>query len=529
MGVSFDFYCQRCRVRAPRLGQGGAVGEPALRGMESFGSIYRALAALKVVTPELEAFNAFLTAHDAHGVRRWADNEAGRDEGRRLAACTPFVYRPGPFREASLELTCRRCGSVQQFRRALLRPFEPFVPSRGHWDRLWEDVLDIGEDYFHRAGFPFDDTLEYLRRFVEEHGQHPITIGLSEPELLRPIGPTPPLRWVLPTWPPDQSEHWIGNVDADHVEMLAQLHHHLPERRLAALGDMHDRATLGYVVPLLRDPEATVRAGAARALGRFGDRRAVRALAIALEDAEAAVRAAATMALGMLDATAEQARREARALRGPYQPIDSVPAPTLAAVDPEQRLRAVEALAASEDPSALHQLLSAAVDPAPVVRCGAARALARFEGEPVVAMLLTLLDDHSTIVAGRAAEVVGPLNVATALEPLLGAFARGAAWDAGHAIELLADARALEPLSTILHDNPHEHVRAQAARTVVALGHDRAVPALRQALRDPSAVVRAEAARALAAVNGPAATERAVMSGRRRPAKAPRRRGERSK
>lgn len=71
---------------------------------------------------------------------------------------------------------------------------------------------------------------------------------------------------------------------------------------VSALGDFHERSIAPQVIPLLADPDATVRNLAGWALGRLGDCSLVSEIAPMLESNDWGTRRAAVLALSLLRA-----------------------------------------------------------------------------------------------------------------------------------------------------------------------------------------------------------------------------------
>jgi len=97
MGLTVNTYCKRCRVAAPEIGDYGFIGSPTLGprprgGLTPFGEIYAGLAALRLVTPELDAFKAFLDAHRRHRIVQASDDDDADEEPPELA---PFCHGAG--------------------------------------------------------------------------------------------------------------------------------------------------------------------------------------------------------------------------------------------------------------------------------------------------------------------------------------------------------------------------------------------------------------------------------------------------
>ncbi|MCP3876665.1 MAG: hypothetical protein GY699_26450 [Desulfobacteraceae bacterium] len=81
MSISTTIYCVDCILEAPEIGDQGFIGMPSLDEkivpkhkdydvLQNFGSIYRALSDINLVTYELESFHRFLKEHEGHSIHQ---------------------------------------------------------------------------------------------------------------------------------------------------------------------------------------------------------------------------------------------------------------------------------------------------------------------------------------------------------------------------------------------------------------------------------------------------------------------------
>ena len=208
------------------------------------------------------------------------------------------------------------------------------------------------------------------------------------------------------------------------------------------------------LVALLKDSESGRRVGAAEALGRAGDARAVQPLLQALRDSSPDVRAAAAGALG-----------------------------------------------AFNDSQAIEPLISALADYNGVVRSKAVNALAEM-GRPATGALIAALERDDIQIKQGAAEALGEIKDARAVEPLIVAFtsqSREMRLASVAALLKINKSSVVEPFIQILMDkNATGDLQADAAWALGEMGDARATEVLLQALASSGyGDVRMNAARAL--------------------------------
>ena len=561
MGVSFSVSCTRCGVEAPEVGDFGYIGIPTTdprkrrASLRSFAAIHEGLAALGMLTHEVEAFHAFLEAHRGHPLRQFNDHGDEEFEADAEDSVSPGRSRAFRFQErfpdAFHELSCS-CGAAYRAGSSEpLRPFEPFVPARKQLACFKSNVLAIDDDNFYRvAGFPFDD-LRHIADFLEKHSGHTITArlttGETSPSLAPRGGTTGEPAWTPPAWKAEESERALGPVSD--TAALYDLHDRDAAVRASGaskLGRLGEAGALGYLVSLLDDPESSVRVAAVRAVGLLPDPRRARALGHALSDEAEEVRAAVRQALAAATIPEEEALHRSRSPQGPYADGTSSKvatdreALTLALRDPRWSVRslAVEKLEALQGKDAVELLLVAGGDPAPGVRDGVPHELARHDDPRAVAALLRMLRDRALMPHSAAVKALGAGRVSAgipalrdlllaadagntssywgpggALREIGGAAAAAALTDAlahpqadvrGHVCWLLGELRdsSTGPAVARLLADPDEHVRGAATRTLAALGVPPPLPPLVQLYWSRSADDRSNAIRAISGVPG---------------------------
>jgi HEAT repeat protein len=321
----------------------------------------------------------------------------------------------------------------------------------------------------------------------------------------------------------------VGQLAADHPQALADALPHLGralrtdaspavrEQAAAAIGRQRVEANAAGVLADLAESlrgerEPAVRREVAAALGRFGPaaKQAVAPLTAALKDADPTVRAAAADALGRVGPDAKAAapdllplladaekpvRRAAAFALGRVGPDDPAPAAAalvgvLAGPDPDLRREAVVGLAFLGDrsPDVVLAVGRALSDPDAELRHQAVQTLARFG--PAARTADAELRRAAT---GDADKLVR----ASAVHALFMAYG--------------TDAKALIPLmAERLKADPEFEVRAVIAEELGALGADGrgALPALREARKDPQIKVREAAAAAERRIEKPPAVPR---------------------
>jgi len=461
----------------------------------------------------MEAFAAFMEAHDAHGVKEWADTtyDPKSADAVQIQACRPFEHRPGVFVECDFELGCSTCEETLLSRRHRLKPFEPFTATPQETLHFRSRVLEVA-DLAYKADFPFDEQGTRVHSFLKTHDGHAINVRLIQEDTPPALG-APQKQWHPPEWPVEASERWLGPTS---LESLIGLYDRSPQRRCAALASVADPSALGYVVAAFDDPDPSVRSTAALAIARLGDPRGIRALGARLGDASQEVVAAAAAALSTLRVDQEEAKREARTPRGPYgvtswsagEPPDGINGIERALRDPRPNVR-LGAMAATEvlsDADAIPLILLATFDPSYLIRTESVRQLKKRRHDArCLGALLGLISDISLHVAYQAIEALPTPPPAESLPPVLDAWIAGAGISyAKRVIRALANQDHLALLRGALsHREPR--VRAEAVALVAAIGGRSETLHLLPALNDPSLAVRLEGVAAMGELQTPEA------------------------
>ncbi len=262
-------------------------------------------------------------------------------------------------------------------------------------------------------------------------------------------------------------------------------------------------AIASSLVDSLNDPNQEVRRAAAEALGRIGSL-AVPKLAEALQAEQTVARSSAAEALGQIGADAKEAVPNLVArLQDSDWRVRSAAARALGKIGTEAKLEA---------PAIVPPMIQALEDPDPEVRRSAAEALGRI-GSPVVPDLIDALQDESASVRAAAAEALGQIGAdAREVVPNLIARLQDGDWrvrsGAAKALGTIGSQAPLEasivvpPLIEALKDKDPE-VRRAAAEVLVKIGSE-AVPELVEALDDDRSAVRAGVAWALGQIGADA-------------------------
>jgi HEAT repeat protein len=537
LGITYTSVCVRCGVEAPELGDFGYVGIPSAsatrrRGaIQTFGFIYAGLAAIDLLTEELERFKAFLDEHAGHPIHR--SNDIGSedfDEDPELdEVSTPrqtrkFKFKARNFVEAFYELHCTACSKTYRSNSSdRLRAFEARTLTKKEVGLFLSHVAALEEENFYRVFFPFEEVSQ-LAEFLERHGDHGVQARRYRGERKKtPRGlaqMSSPAGREVPSFAPGASERALGPVtEPEELALLVQLRHRDPERRAEAartLGRSRKGSLLGYLVSLQLDPDPMVRAACATAIGELDDSRKARPLGHALLDEAEMVRDAARTALRQHGIREEDALAEARAPRGPYDQEPPAVGKDLESIraglrDPRGNVRykALERLEKSREPGTVDLLLLALADPSGLIRGDAAKALVRWKGDArVPEALLTVLDEYGSGPVRSAVGALGELHVEAAV-PRLGQLLLGS-WisyfDTTEALRLIGTNAAAEALAEAL-SHPSEHVRAAVVWRLGQLRAGGLAGRLITALSDSSEEVRAAAMLALQEMKSETAVE----------------------
>lgn len=253
------------------------------------------------------------------------------------------------------------------------------------------------------------------------------------------------------------------------------------------LGELrYKKATLD-LVEKLKDPDPEVRIACAYALGNIGARHTMGILRDVLDDTgeEMPVRLAAAVALGQMG--------DQQAVRFLIYQLTST--------DEKVRTPAVEALRAIGKPAA-KLLEEAAKDKDPLRRWGAVAALGE-TGDPKVApVLLKALQDESSDIRAVASSALGKLRYAGAIPKLVQALGDKSEQVQAHA-EWALEQIGNPAIPALLDGAKKANLRFRVFRLLGRLKERRALPILRDGLKDKKAQVRAIAAWTLGEIGDP--------------------------
>jgi len=296
-------------------------------------------------------------------------------------------------------------------------------------------------------------------------------------------------------------------------EVLNDNYVELVHEAIAALATVPGPESVDALAEAIRDRRGDIRELAVQALGRRNDTESVAPLLGALKDEEPEVRAAAVQSLGWL--------RDGRAVPElvalledeglvHYQRIGALAAAAIAEIDTPDAApllikalggkqnaaeRAAWALGRMRDTQALGALITASAH-----NYRAVEALGGFDDPRVTQPLIDALDDWGYNRSAAAARAIGRLRRPEAVNALCGLLKadhvepRTAAFAA---LEALRSPDMIEPARLVLENLGQEHARAGTARALGKVEDERVPGMLEAALRDPSLLVRVEAAAAL--------------------------------
>lgn len=228
--------------------------------------------------------------------------------------------------------------------------------------------------------------------------------------------------------------------------------------------------TVAEQIAALKDDDWAIREEAATALGTLRDARAVVPLVSVLRDEDRAVREAAK---GALTAIGEP----------------SVPVLGLCLSDPQLEVQeaASSILASIADDRVLAPLIASLGNRDWIVRMHAAKALGRIGDSGSVGPLIPLLQDKVKAVREEAAKTLAAIGTA-AIPALLEALSHAEWLVRLHAVEALGKMRrpeAVEPLLSVLFNDPDTAIREDTVRALGSIGDPRALEFLQVAMKQP--------------------------------------------
>ena len=223
-------------------------------------------------------------------------------------------------------------------------------------------------------------------------------------------------------------------------------------------------------IAALKDEDWAIREEAAVALGTFRDPRSVAPLVSLLRDSDRAVREAA---IGALTAIGEPSVPSlGLCLSDPYLTVQEAASTVLAAIADERVLDPLKASLGNRDW---------------IVRMYAAKALGRIKNPGSIEPLMPLLHDKVKAVREETAAALAAIGAA-AIPSLLRALTHEEWLVRLHAVEALGKMRspvAVEPLLSVLFNDPDTAVREDAIRALGQIGDSRAVDFLMIVMKEP--------------------------------------------
>jgi hypothetical protein len=213
--------CENCDEEAPMLGDSGYMGYPSLDDkvpdidVATFGSIYRTLAAVHVITGEVATFYKFLERHKGHRIvteteygSPFEDDEEDMDEEDELFDEDGFDDEDDDGLEDELEdedmeedsyeeqektaedyvrakyqATCTKCNaSFQTKNDDDFVPFDRVVITAKDMKAYQRRVVDVMDESSYHAEPLWDGDLEDLATFFKKHMKHEVVVELVPEE-----------------------------------------------------------------------------------------------------------------------------------------------------------------------------------------------------------------------------------------------------------------------------------------------------------------------------------------------------------
>jgi len=318
----------------------------------------------------------------------------------------------------------------------------------------------------------------------------------------------------------------LGRIGTEHavaplLELLRDLVDEVRITAARALGEVKSPAAVDALLDEFADENPAVRATVAEALGRIDSDKPIDILSrVCAEDPDANVRHAATTALRRVSAgavtpliqalTGDDLSERIRAFGKLLDQGKTSVLPLtglLASEEPTVRTAAAELLGVLGDAAALDSLIGALADADTRVRLSVAHALGRIRHTRSAVTLARLLEDQDNRVAATAVDGLETLGD-LAVEPVFALLNHESADVRVQAIDVLGRLRhkgACDRLIRGLSDGVAS-VRIESAHALGEVGEIQAVPALIGALRDRDPVVRATSAESLGSLRDFAGT-----------------------
>jgi HEAT repeat protein len=309
----------------------------------------------------------------------------------------------------------------------------------------------------------------------------------------------------------------LGRIGTDRslpplLELLRDMADEVRIAAARAIGEVQSPAAADALLDEMADENPAVRATVADALGRINSQKSIDILSRACaEDPDSNVRQAAMTALRRINAGAVTPLIRALSgddlserIRAFGQLLDQGKASVLpltgllASEEPTLRTAAAEVLGVLGDAAALDSLIGALADTDYRVRLSVTHALGRIKHARSAQALARLLEDQDNKVAATAANGLENLSD-LAVEPVFGLLNHESTDVRVRAIDVLGRLRhrgACDRLVRGLADSVSS-VRIVSAQALGQVGEIQAAPALIETLKDRDPVVRAMAAEAL--------------------------------
>ncbi|MDJ0782245.1 MAG: hypothetical protein QNJ22_09750 [Desulfosarcinaceae bacterium] len=193
MGVACSTYCLDCNIAAPEIGDQGMMGQPNLTDEKfanedwgittyNFGWFHAGLKAISLRPYTVEAYCAFLEAHQGHRVELSTDHD---DESPHLDwdQLERYPFDGDGFVRAYYELTCPQTGeTVTTSYKENFKIFEARTLTSAEIALALSKLIDSPDcaDAFHNPPAcvdPYDD-LGRIGAFLKAHQDQPIVARL---------------------------------------------------------------------------------------------------------------------------------------------------------------------------------------------------------------------------------------------------------------------------------------------------------------------------------------------------------------
>lgn len=291
------------------------------------------------------------------------------------------------------------------------------------------------------------------------------------------------------------AERWSLRSATREIAMLL-LDSEVDSSAADALKNLDATDAIPDLIPMLRNPQQSVRFKVVEVLGDLGAKQAIPGIRRLLEDPDDGVRERAVEALGIL---------------GAKEAIGDL-VPLLKPGRLNRRGAVARALARLGAKEAVPDLLLALDQGTPESRAAAMEALAGLGAREVVRRLVRGLADDDASVRSTAVRLLGNLEARDAIPEIARHLEDSQSQVRIWTVATLAELGAREHLGGIADRlaDKESYVRAAAARAVARLRAREEIPRLQKLLEDPDGPVRGAAAEALVALGAPDLTPRLV-------------------